>query len=101
MRKYIDTEPVIDWLDDGIKDPSISEDKKEAYRQMAAMMILDIPAAKVREDVTARIEAREIGTLLNRIQTTFYYCGNCHTVVQPTDNFCSRCGARLVKGETE
>lgn len=97
MQKYIDTAPVIDWLDTGIKDKNISEDTREAYRQMAAMLILDIPAAKVREDLTALVETREIGTLVNRLQTTFYYCGNCRTVVQPEDNFCKKCGARLIK----
>ena len=96
MQKYIDTAPVIDWLDDGLKS-DVSEDTKEAYRQVAAMLILDIPAAKVRDDLTAIMETREIGTLVNRISTTFHYCGNCRTVVQPEDNYCKRCGARFVR----
>ena len=97
MQKYIDTAPVIDWLDDGIKDKSVSEDTREAYRRIAAMLILDIPKANVREDVTAEIRTKEVGTLTNQLSTTFYFCGNCRTVVRPEDNFCSRCGARFVR----
>ena len=101
MSKYVDTTPVIEWLDDGIRDKAVSNDTREAYRRIAATIILDIPSAKVRPDLTAEIVARPIRGIGQNVQTVLYYCGNCRKTIQLVDNFCSCCGARLVKGGQE
>lgn len=87
--KYIAANDLIEWLDKRIKQKGITKEEKKAFCEVAGRIMVDMPRADVRPVEYGAWRS----TLRGNIE--LFYCNKCRMLGNPTDKYCSNCGAYM------
>lgn len=88
---YLKASDLISILDLELKN-NPDPDKKEALAWLFRR-IVPMKGADVRENIRAHWQRSECRSLLDGKGVYFWYCSNCRTVGNGTDDYCGKCGA--------